>query len=143
MDILDKIDKILDEDGGGSVGMAGADGVIGDIGKTAGTNTTKIAKLEKKKNIIDPKKKRKKKKKIHELIEEIVLDIEIGDVVLGGRFKNKKIKVNKIGQNDKGDMTINDRPFMKIRIPVKRPVDNPDDSEIDADAGEGHTEVVY
>lgn len=140
MDILDKIDVFLGEDGAGSVG-AGTDSIDGLV-NSVGNNTTKVAKHVKKKNVIDPK-KRKKKKKIHELIEEIVLDIEIGDVVLGGRFKNKKIKVNKIGQNEKGDMTINDRPFMKIRIPVKRPVDNPDDSEIDVDAGEGHTDVVY
>ena len=150
MDILDKIDAFISEDGGGTVGAgdAGADGVIGDISRTSGNNTNKIAKHVKKKNVIDPKKKKKKKddnrqKLTHHLIEKIILDIEIGDVVLGGRFKNKKIKVNKIGSNEKGDVTINDRPFMKIRIPVKRPVDNPDDSEIDTDDGEGFTEVVY
>lgn len=140
MDIIERIDAILGEDGAGSVGAGttSVDGVLNSVGN----NTTKVAKHVKKKNVIDPKKK-KKKKKIHELIEEIVLDIEIGDVVLGGRFKNKKIKVNKIGKNEKGDITINDRPFMKIRIPEKRPIDNPDDSEIDVDSGEGHTEVVY
>ena len=83
-----------------------------------------------------------KKKYSHLPIPQIILDIEIGDVVLGGRFKNKKITVNKIGINDKGDMTINDQPFMKIRIPAKRPIDNPDDSEIEVDKTT-KSEVVY
>jgi hypothetical protein len=143
MDILERLSQYIEEDFAPAPnGGNGADGVIGDMG--VGTNTRKVAKHINRKQIIDPNcKRKKKKKKIDELIEEIVLDIEIGDVVLGGRFKNKKIKVNKIGKNDKGDITINDRPFMKIRIPEKRPVDNPDDSEIDTDKGEGHTEPVY
>jgi hypothetical protein len=128
MDIVERIEELLAEMGAGTVG-AGTDSIDGLV-NSVGNNTTKVAKHVKKKNVIDPKRKRKKKK-IDDLIEQIILDIEIGDVVLGGRFKNKKIKVNKIGQNEKGDMTINDRPFMKIRIPEKRPVDNPDDSEVD------------
>jgi len=35
---------------------------------------------------------------------------------LGGRFKNKKIVVKKIGKNDKGDITINGKPLLKFRI---------------------------
>jgi hypothetical protein len=48
--------------------------------------------------------------------EEIKVPIEVGDVVKGGKFKNKKITVKKIGKNEKGDITINDRPLMKYRI---------------------------
>ena len=33
--------------------------------------------------------------------EEINLPIEIGDVVLGGKFKNKRIVVKDIGKNEK------------------------------------------
>lgn len=50
------------------------------------------------------------------LDEEIKIDIEIGDIILGGRFKNKKIKVKEIGKNEKGDITINGRPLMKYRL---------------------------
>ncbi len=48
--------------------------------------------------------------------EDIKVPIEIGDTVLGGRFKNKKTIVKKIGKNKKGDITINDKPLLKYRI---------------------------
>ena len=48
--------------------------------------------------------------------EDINLPIEIGDVVLGGKFKNKRIVVKDIGENEKGDITINDNPILRIRI---------------------------
>ena len=47
------------------------------------------------------------------------MKIEIDDIVKGGKFKNKKIKVKKIGINDKDDITINDKPFSKFRIHFK------------------------
>jgi hypothetical protein len=46
----------------------------------------------------------------------IQLPIEIGDVVLGGRFKNKKITVKEIGTDEHGLPTINGRGILKIRI---------------------------
>ena len=52
-------------------------------------------------------------KRIDELIK---LDIKVGDTLLGGRFKNKKTVVKKIGKNDKGDITINGKPLLKYRI---------------------------
>lgn len=48
--------------------------------------------------------------------EMIKVPIKVGDTVLGGRFKNKKIVVKKIGKNDKGDITINGKPLLKYRI---------------------------
>jgi hypothetical protein len=51
-----------------------------------------------------------------ELKETIKVPIEIGDTVLGGRFKNKKTVVKKIGKNKKGDITINDKPLLKFRL---------------------------
>ena len=48
--------------------------------------------------------------------EEIKVPIKVGDVVLGGKFKNKKVTVKKIGKNEKGDITINDKPMLKFRI---------------------------
>ena len=38
-----------------------------------------------------------------ELSEAITIPIEIGDTVLGGKFKNKKMVVKSIGKNEKGD----------------------------------------
>ena len=48
--------------------------------------------------------------------EDINVPIKVGDTILGGRFKNKKIVVKKIGKNKKGDITINDKPLLKFRI---------------------------
>lgn len=50
------------------------------------------------------------------LLEKIVLDIKVGDTILGGRFKNKKVLVKKIGKNAKGDITINGKPLLRFRI---------------------------
>ena len=48
--------------------------------------------------------------------EVIKVPIKVGDTILGGRFKNKKVVVKKIGKNDKGDITINGKPLLKYRI---------------------------
>ena len=50
------------------------------------------------------------------LTEAITLDIKVGDVILGGKFKNKKVTVKEIGKNDKGDVTINGKPLLRFRI---------------------------
>ena len=50
------------------------------------------------------------------LIEEINIPVEIGDTVLMGRFKNKRVKVKSIDYNEKGDLLINGRPALKFRI---------------------------
>tara|TARA_R110000824_G_scaffold75628_5_gene191834 strand:- start:192 stop:347 length:156 start_codon:yes stop_codon:yes gene_type:complete len=50
------------------------------------------------------------------MTEVIKVPIKIGDTVLGGKFKNKKIVVKSIGKNEKGDITINGRPLLKYRI---------------------------
>lgn len=47
----------------------------------------------------------------------IQLPIEIGDTILAGRFKNKRITVREIGLDDFGLPTINGRGILKIRIP--------------------------
>lgn len=48
--------------------------------------------------------------------EDIKIPIKIGDTILGGRFKNKKMVVKNIGKNKKGDITINDKPLLKFRL---------------------------
>ncbi len=47
----------------------------------------------------------------------IQIPLEIGDIILTGRFKNKKVKVREIGTDDFGNPTVNGRSILKIRIP--------------------------
>ena len=51
----------------------------------------------------------------------ITIDVNIGDTILGGKFKNKRIKVKDIGTDDHGMPTINGRKVVNFRIP--KPVD--------------------
>ena len=53
---------------------------------------------------------------IKPLIKEIELPVKVGDVVLMGRFKNKKVVVKSITYNEKGDLLINKRPALKFRL---------------------------
>ena len=48
--------------------------------------------------------------------EDIKIPIKIGDTILGGRFKNRRMIVKKIGKNKKGDITVNDKPLLKFRL---------------------------
>lgn len=49
-------------------------------------------------------------------VEDINVPINVGDEVLGGKFKNKKTIVKDIGKNEKGDITINKKPLLRFRI---------------------------
>ena len=63
------------------------------------------------------------------IAEDIKLDVKVGDTVLMGRFKNKRVVVKSIDFNEKGDMLINGRAALKFRmvkptkklLPAKRP----------------------
>ena len=57
------------------------------------------------------------------LVEGIELDVEVGDTVLMGKFKNKRVKVKSIDTNEKGDVLINGRPALKFR-PLPKPKDD-------------------
>lgn len=59
-------------------------------------------------------------KKILEMIE---LDIEIGDTIKTGRFKNHKVVVNDIGEDEHGMPTVNGKQITKIRIPKNDPTE--------------------
>lgn len=48
--------------------------------------------------------------------EAIDLDIEIGDIVLGGKYKNKRMEVKEIGEDELGQPTVNGKPILKFRI---------------------------
>lgn len=51
-----------------------------------------------------------------QLQEAITLDIEVGDIVLGGKYKNKRIEVKEIGTDEIGQPTINGKSLLKFRI---------------------------
>ena len=54
---------------------------------------------------------------IKDLIDEgVELPIKVGDTVLMGRFKNKRVKIKSINFNEKGDLLINNRPALKFRV---------------------------
>lgn len=46
----------------------------------------------------------------------IKLDINKGDTILVGRFKNKRIEVKEIGVDEHGGPTVNGKSILKIRI---------------------------
>ena len=58
-----------------------------------------------------------------EIVRESVisLDIEIGDIILGGKYKNKRTEVKEIGEDELGQPTINGKPILKFRIEKKLP----------------------
>ena len=51
--------------------------------------------------------------------ESIKLPIKVGDEILTGRFKNKKTIIKKIEWNDKGDLLVNGKSALKMRISKK------------------------
>ena len=53
--------------------------------------------------------------------ENIDLDIEVGDILLGGRYKNKRIVVKEIGEDVLGQPTVNGKPVLKFRIEKNLP----------------------
>jgi hypothetical protein len=50
------------------------------------------------------------------IMEDITVPVNIGDTVLMGKFKNKKVVVKSITKNEKGDILINGRPAFKFRL---------------------------
>ena len=48
---------------------------------------------------------------------DIKVPVGPGDWILGGKFKNRKIKIKTVSTNEKGDILINGHPMMKFRIP--------------------------
>ena len=57
------------------------------------------------------------------ITEKIALDIKIGDIVLGGKWKNKRIVVKSIGKDSIGQPTINGKPILNFRIEKSLPDD--------------------
>ena len=88
------------------------------------------------------------KKKTKAKNENITIPIKVGDTVLGGKFKNKRIVVKSIGKNDKGDITINGRPLLKFRlvkegVEVEFPKDMPMDENSYLKNAQSRLKKVY
>ena len=95
-------------------------------------------------------------KKNRDLLHDIDIPVKVGDTVMMGRFKNKKVVVKSIDFNDKGDLMINGRPALKFRI-IKKGVEEkvvktkdgyrkyiaPKDSDFDEPYKQGYVESIY
>ena len=62
--------------------------------------------------------------KLKDILEAVTLPIEVGDTVLMGKFKNRKVVVKTISFNEKGDLLINGKSAMRMRLIKKQPEDN-------------------
>jgi transposase-like protein len=78
----------------------------------------KIAKkiLPKLKQAETERVRKMRSKNVQKANEDITIPINVGDTVLGGKFKNKRIVVKSIEKNEKGDITINGKPLLKFRL---------------------------
>ncbi len=56
------------------------------------------------------------------LLEAIPIDVKVGDVILTGRFKNKRTVVKSIGKDKYGHPTINGKSILKFKIEKQLPV---------------------
>ena len=64
------------------------------------------------------------RRRLREMIAEALeLDLEKGDVILTGRFKNKRTVVKDIGTDDLGQPTINGMKLLTFRIEKLMPKD--------------------
>ena len=64
------------------------------------------------------------KQRLRMIIREVLeLDLEKGDVILTGRFKNKRTVVKDIGTDDLGQPTINGMKALSFRIEKLMPKD--------------------
>ena len=61
------------------------------------------------------------KNRLDEVKKGVTIDLEHGDEILTGRFKNRKEKVKSIGKNDKNQPTVNKKPMLKFKIPKLNP----------------------
>ena len=56
------------------------------------------------------------KNRINESKKGVKVDLEKGDEILTGKFKNRKDTVKKIGKNKENQPTVNDKPMLKFKI---------------------------
>ena len=65
------------------------------------------------------------KRRLRKIIAEALdLDLEVGDVILTGRFKNKRTEVKEIGVDDLGQPTVNGMKALSFRVEKLMPKSN-------------------
>lgn len=74
--------------------------------------------------------------------EEIKLNVKVGDTLLMGKFKNKKVVVKSIGEDEWGMPTINGKKAVTFRIPKKENLKEVNLGGYGADPGEPDTGYV-
>jgi len=74
--------------------------------------------------------------------ENVTLPIKVGDTLLMGRFKNKRVKIKTITTNEKGDLLINGRTALKFRMPDGGKVLLPKPPEISANPYDDIEEII-
>lgn len=55
--------------------------------------------------------------------EAITLDLKPGDVILTGKFKNKRTVVKEIGKDENGHPTVNGKSILRFKIEKLLPED--------------------
>jgi len=64
------------------------------------------------------------KRQLRRLIAEALdLDLDVGDIIMTGRFKNRRTTVKEIGTDDLGQPTVNGRKALSFRIEKLMPKD--------------------
>ena len=53
--------------------------------------------------------------------DRVNIDLQVGDTILTGRFKNKREIVKTIGVDKLGQPTVNGKPMLKFRIEKAMP----------------------
>lgn len=56
--------------------------------------------------------------------ESIKIPIRKGDVIYGGRFKNRKTVVKKISEDEHGEPLVNDKPLLKYKLKKDKKADS-------------------
>jgi hypothetical protein len=63
-------------------------------------------------------------KQLRKVIREAIsLDLKVGDVILTGKFKNKRTVVKDIGKDENGHPTVNGKSILKFKIEKLLPQD--------------------
>jgi hypothetical protein len=57
--------------------------------------------------------------KLKKLLTELNIPIKVGDTILVGKWRNKAVKIEKIGKDEQGLPTVNGRSIVKFRLPKK------------------------
>ena len=71
--------------------------------------------------------------------EGIDLDIEVGDILLGGKYKNKRIEVKEIGKDELGQPTVNGKSILKVRIEKHLPDEKKSKKTLEAEKEKNNT----